>query len=58
MVLFEDLKRRLKVYSLELGHTESLIENERITNPAHKYNKRKIALEAKIELIEELIDKL
>lgn len=41
-------------YSFELENIEAKIATERITNPAHIYCKKKIELEAKITLLEEL----
>lgn len=46
--------KKISQYARELGAVKFKIEDERITNPGHEYNKKRIGLEAKIELLEEL----
>ena len=53
MSIFQFMQKRHSELSLEAGLLDAKIDSERITNPAHELCKKKLQLEAQIELLAE-----
>lgn len=57
MSLFSEMQMRLSSIQRELGALDTQIAKEKITNPAHTYKKRQIALEAQADLLTYLMNR-